>query len=77
MLLAVAITASGYAYLTLSNELAWIAYISGPVLLFWVAGTGIWLTVRSRRAPDTAIGHPPTARRVARGRSPVVTPRSP
>jgi hypothetical protein len=49
VLLVVAITASGGAYLTLSNELAWIAYISGPVLLLWVAGIGIWLTVHSRR----------------------------
>ena len=49
LLLAVAITASGLAYLTLSNALAWTAYVSGPLLLFWVTGTGIWLTVHRRR----------------------------
>jgi hypothetical protein len=49
LLLAVAITASGLAYLTLSNALAWTAYVSGPLLLLWVTGTGIWLTVQRRR----------------------------
>ncbi|HEY5399816.1 MAG TPA: hypothetical protein VIL16_30960 [Trebonia sp.] len=47
--LALALIASGYAYLTLSNELASTAYISGPLLLLWVAGAGIALTVRRRR----------------------------
>ena len=49
-LLAVAITVSGVAYLTLSNALAWTAYISGVLLLVWVTGMGVWLTaVRWRR----------------------------
>jgi hypothetical protein len=47
--LGLALIASGYAYLTLSNALAWTAYLSGPLLLLWVAGTGIVLTVAARR----------------------------
>jgi hypothetical protein len=47
--LGLALIASGYAYLTLSNALAWTAYVSGPLLLLWVAGAGIALTVRRRR----------------------------
>ena len=49
--LGLALIASGWAYLTLSNALAWTAYVSGPVLLLWVAGAGIALTVRWRRQP--------------------------
>jgi hypothetical protein len=49
LLLAVAITVSGLAYLALSNALAWTAYISGPLLLMWVTGIGVWLTVQRRR----------------------------
>jgi len=48
-LLAVAITVSGVAYLTLANALAWTAYISGVLLLVWVTGMGVWLTVVRRR----------------------------
>jgi hypothetical protein len=48
-LLAVAITVSGLAYLTLANALAWTAYISGVLLLVWVTGMGVWLTVVHRR----------------------------
>jgi hypothetical protein len=33
--------ASGYAYLALSQPLAWTAYISGTLLLLWVTGLGI------------------------------------
>jgi hypothetical protein len=47
----VALAASGYAYLTLSNALAWTAYVSGLLLLLWVTGTGIALTLR-RRDPE-------------------------
>ncbi|HEX4091248.1 MAG TPA: hypothetical protein VHZ33_21255 [Trebonia sp.] len=47
--LTVALIASGYAYLTLSNGLAWTAYASGPLLLLWVAGVGIALSRRYRR----------------------------
>ena len=48
--LGLALIASGYAYLSLSNALAWTAYVSGPLLLLWVAGAGIALTVRRRRS---------------------------
>ena len=47
--LGLALIASGYAYLTLSSTLAWTAYISGPLLLVWVTGTGIAITIRQRR----------------------------
>ncbi len=47
--LAVALVASGYAYLTLSQALAWTAYVSGTLLLVWVTGLGIALTVRQRQ----------------------------
>jgi hypothetical protein len=47
--LAVALFASGYAYLALSQGLAWTAYASGTLLLIWVTGLGIALTVRQRR----------------------------
>ena len=49
--LGLALIASGYAYLTLSNALGWTAYVSGSLLLLWVAGAGIALTVRRRRRP--------------------------
>jgi hypothetical protein len=48
LLLALAITVSGLAYLTLSDALAWTAYISGPLLLLWVTAMGSWFTVRRR-----------------------------
>jgi hypothetical protein len=47
--LGVALVASGYAYLTLSQTLAWTAYVSGTLLLAWVTGLGVALTVRRRR----------------------------
>jgi hypothetical protein len=47
--LTVALIASGYAYLALSQALAWTAYASGTLLLIWVTGLGIALTVRQRR----------------------------
>jgi hypothetical protein len=49
-LLALALAASGYAYLTLTNALAWTAFVSGVLLRVWVTGTGIALTVRRRAA---------------------------
>jgi hypothetical protein len=53
--LGLALIASGYAYLTLANALGWTAYVSGPLLLLWVAGAGIALTVRRRRSrPGTS-----------------------
>jgi hypothetical protein len=54
VLLGLALIASGYAYLTLSNPLAWTAYVSGPLLLLWVTGTGVAITVRQRRASTAA-----------------------
>ncbi len=48
--LALALIASGYAYLTASNAMAWTAYVSGPLLLLWVTGTGIALTASRREA---------------------------
>jgi len=47
--LGVALVASGYAYLALSQPLAWTAYVSGTLLLVWVTGLGIALTVQRRR----------------------------
>jgi hypothetical protein len=46
--LGLALLASGCAYLTLSNGLAWTAFVSGPLLLLWVTGTGVALTARRR-----------------------------
>lgn len=42
--LGVALVASGLAYVLLASPLAWTAFVSGPLLLIWVTGTGIWLT---------------------------------
>jgi hypothetical protein len=47
-LAAAALTVSGLAYLTLSGALAGAAYVSGPLLLLWIAATGICLTRSSR-----------------------------
>jgi hypothetical protein len=47
---AAALAASGYAYLALSQPLAWTSYVSGTLLLVWVTGLGVALTVRQRRA---------------------------
>ena len=44
--LALALIASGYAYLTLTNPLAWTAFISGLLLLLWVTGAGVATTIR-------------------------------
>ena len=60
VLLAMALAASGYAYLTLTNALGWTAFVSGVLLLLWVTGTGIALTVRRR---------PPAARASRQGPS--------
>lgn len=50
-LTAVALAVSGLGYLLLANSLAWAVYVAGPLLLLWVAATGIWLT-RSAPARD-------------------------
>jgi hypothetical protein len=52
--LAVALFASGYTYLALSQALAWTAYVSGTLLLIWVTGLGTALTVRQRRPASAA-----------------------
>jgi hypothetical protein len=46
---AVALVASGVTYLLLANALAGAVYVAGPLLLIWVTGTGLWLTVAARR----------------------------
>jgi hypothetical protein len=50
--LALALIASGYAYLTLTNPLAWTAFISGLLLLLWVTGAGVATTIRHRRGSE-------------------------
>jgi hypothetical protein len=47
--LALTITVSGLAYLTIWNALGWTACISGSLLLLSVSGMGVRLTVRLRR----------------------------
>jgi hypothetical protein len=54
-LTAAALVASGLAYLLLANPLAWMVYISGPLLLLWIASTGVWLT---RSSPAQGTGTP-------------------
>ena len=49
-LTAAALIASGLGYLTLSSTLAGAAYVSGPLLLLWIAATGVWLA-RTSSAP--------------------------
>jgi hypothetical protein len=44
--LGLALLASGYAYLTLTNQLGWTAFVSGVLLLLWVTATGIATTIR-------------------------------
>ncbi len=44
-----ALIASGCTYLTLANAFAWTAFVSLPLLLLWVAGAGLALTVAARR----------------------------
>jgi hypothetical protein len=48
VLVAAALAVSGCAFLALANSLGWSAFLSGPLLLAWVASTGIWLS-RPRR----------------------------
>lgn len=74
--LGLALIASGYAYLALSNALAWTAYVSGPLLLLWVGSAGIALTVTAgRRARhnggcgDRFDRKAPPAREGSRGRA--------
>lgn len=55
-----ALAVSGLDYLLLANSLAWTVYISGPLLLAWIAATGIWLT---RRSPARGAGAPSASSR--------------
>lgn len=48
--LGVALVASGYAYVTLTNQLGWTAFVSGVLLLLWVTGTGVAITIRRRHS---------------------------
>jgi hypothetical protein len=52
--LGLALVVSGYGYLALANGLGWTAYVSGPLLLLWVAGTGVAVT-RQRSARERAL----------------------
>ena len=49
LILCVALVASGLSYLLLWNLLASTAFASLPILILWVAGTGIWLGAASQR----------------------------
>jgi hypothetical protein len=57
---AVALGASGTDYLLLSGRGAWLVYVSGPLLLAWVAAVGTWLwrsaPGEDRRSGRTAVG---------------------
>ena len=44
-MLTVALTGGGFGYLLLSPELAWIALVSLPLMLIWVPGMGLWLSL--------------------------------
>jgi hypothetical protein len=62
LLAAVALASSAVAYLFLANALAWTVYLSGPLLLLWVAATGTWLTA-SPTWRTAAADRPAAARR--------------
>jgi len=47
-LAAAALAVSGLDYLLLANSLAWTVYISGPLLLAWIAATGISMAAHRR-----------------------------
>ena len=49
VILGTALVASGLAYLLLWNLLASTTFVSLPVLILWIAGTGIWLGAANRR----------------------------
>jgi hypothetical protein len=55
-LAAVALVVSAVAYLLLANALAGTVYLAGVLLLLWVTGTGVWLTVSRRRRGSAAQG---------------------
>lgn len=45
---ALALAASGTSYLALFAGIAWLVYLSGPLLLIWVLGVGYWASRLSR-----------------------------
>jgi hypothetical protein len=51
-LAAAALVSSAVAYLFRDNAIAWAVYLSGPLLLLWIAATGTWLTFVRRPAAD-------------------------
>jgi hypothetical protein len=51
----IALVTSGLAYLLLWNVLAGTAFVSLPLLILWVAGTGIWFGAETQRGPDCAL----------------------
>ena len=55
VILGIALIPSGLAYLLLWNALAGSTFISLPLLVLWLAGTGLWLT---RREPITPLSRP-------------------
>lgn len=44
VVLTAALAGGGLGYLLLSPALAWMAYVSLPLMLIWVAGMGLWLS---------------------------------
>jgi chromate transport protein ChrA len=48
VMVGIALGASGLSYLLLWNALAGTAFVSLPLLILWVAGTGIWLGAESQ-----------------------------
>lgn len=45
VVLAAALTGGGVGYLLLGPALAWMALLALPLLLIWVAGMGVWLSL--------------------------------
>lgn len=54
VVLTAALAGGGFGYLLLSPALAWMAYVSLPLMLIWVAGMGLWLS----RSPAVSQGQP-------------------
>jgi hypothetical protein len=50
VVLTAALAGGGFGYLLLSPALAWLAYVSLPLMLIWVAGMGLWLS----RGPEVS-----------------------
>ena len=44
VVLTAALAGGGFGYLLLSPALAWLAYVSLPLMHIWVAGMGLWLS---------------------------------